>query len=67
MDDTTTIQVQKTTVNTLDRLKKKFKLSSYDKTIRKLAEKEIGVNKSLFGAHPSIKKFKREEDDFHDI
>ena len=67
MSDTTTIQVHKRTIHVLERIKKKYGVSSYDKTIQKLAEKEKGVNESMFGAHPKMKKFKRQEDDFHDI
>ena len=67
MDETTTIQVHKTTVRTLERIKKKFGVSSYDKAILKLAEKEKGIPKSMFGVHPKMKKFKRQVDDFHDI
>ncbi len=67
MNETTTIQVKKTTLSGLDKVKKKFDASSYDKAISKMVEKEIKSPKSLFGAYPKLKKFKRDEDDFHDI
>ncbi|MBI4044390.1 MAG: hypothetical protein HY392_01655 [Candidatus Diapherotrites archaeon] len=65
--ETTTIQVKKTTVGILNRIKKRYSVSSYDGAIQKLAEKDKTIPKSMFGAHPEMKKFKRTEDDFHDI
>ena len=35
--------------------------------IQKLAQKEMHIPKSMLGAHPEMKKFVREEDDFRDI
>ncbi|MBI2598556.1 MAG: hypothetical protein HYW50_05180 [Candidatus Diapherotrites archaeon] len=67
MNDTTTIQVKRKTVNVLDKVKKKYSVSSYDKAIIKMAEKEVKIPKSLFGAYPKLKKFKRDEEDFHDL
>lgn len=66
MRETTTIQVSKTTVHVLDRIKKRDKISSYDRVIQRMARKEKGIKKSMFGAHPEMKKFKREEI-FHDL
>ncbi|HLC92748.1 MAG TPA: hypothetical protein VJH23_03500 [archaeon] len=51
----------------LDKVKRKYGVKSYDKAIRKMASKEVRVPKSLFGAHPELKPFKRDEDDFRDI
>lgn len=65
--DTTTIQVKKMTVGILDRIKKRYSVGSYDSAIQKLAEKDKSIPKSMFGMHPKMKKFKRLEDDFHDI
>ena len=67
MKDTTTIQVNRKTVNFLDGLKKKYGVSSYDKAIQKLGRKEKGMKKSMFGAHSKMKPFKRQKDDFHDL
>ncbi len=64
---TTTIQVDKSTIAILDKVKKKFAVKSYDKAIRKMASKEIKIPKSLFGVHPEMKPFKRDEDDFHNL
>ncbi|MBU2099665.1 hypothetical protein KKG83_05595 [Candidatus Micrarchaeota archaeon] len=66
MRETTTIQVSRSTVHVLDRIKKKYKVSSYDKAIQRMARKEKGIKKSMFGVHPEMKKFRREEI-FHDI
>ncbi len=63
----TTIQVEKPTVQLLNRLKEKMGASSYDKVIRKLAEKEEQIPESLFGVHPEMKPFKRDRRDFHEI
>ncbi|AJF60429.1 MAG: hypothetical protein J4224_00670 [Candidatus Diapherotrites archaeon] len=67
MGDTTTIQVKKKTVSFLDWVKKKHGLSSYDGAIQQLGKKEKGARKSMFGAHPKMKQFKRQEEDFHDL
>ena len=66
MKDTTTIQVNRSTVGFLERIKKKYGISSYDKAIQKLGGKEKGVDKSMFGAHPKMRAFKR-VDEFHDL
>ena len=67
MKDTTTIQVERATVKTLEIVKKKYGVSSYDRAIKKLAEKEVRVPKSMFGAHSKMKRFERIKDDFHDL
>lgn len=59
----TTIQIDKATVQLLGRLKKKYGADSYKEVIRRLAEKEMKLPKSLFGADPDMKPFKREHDD----
>ncbi len=63
----TTIQVDKSTIAILEKVKKKFAANSYDNVIRKMASKEIKIPKSLFGAHPKMLPFKRDEDDFRDL
>ncbi|MCH7902570.1 hypothetical protein IIC68_02335 [archaeon] len=65
--DNTTIQVNKKTVSVLNRIKEKYGVSSYDKAILEMAKKEIKIPKSMFGSHPNLKSFKRDEDDFHDL
>ncbi len=65
--DTTTIQVEKSTVAILEKIKRKYGVKSYDKAIRKMASKEVRIPKSMFGAHPEMKPFKRDEDDFHEL
>ena len=65
--ETTTIQVKKSTVSVLDKVKRKYGVKSYDKAIIKMAGKEVRVPKSLFGAHPKMKLFKRDESDFRDL
>lgn len=65
--DKTTIQVDRKTLQILDIVKRKYKAPSYDKTILRLTEKEIKVPKSMFGAYPNLKKFVRDENDFHEL
>lgn len=63
----TTIQLDKSTVQVLNNLKEKHKVESYNRLIQILINKEEKVPKSLFGAHPKMKSFKRDRDDFHDL
>lgn len=65
--ENTTIQVNKKTVSVLNRIKEKYGLSSYDKAIQRMVKKEVKIPKSMFGAHPDLKPFKRDHDDFHDL
>ena len=65
--DATTIQVEKSTVRILEKVKRKYGAKSYDKAIRKMASKEVRIPKSMFGADPKLKSFEREEDDFRDL
>jgi len=63
----TTIQLDKSTVQVLDGLKKKLKAKSYNEVINKLVSKKAMVPESLFGAHPSMKEFKRHKEDWHEL
>ncbi|MBN2067922.1 MAG: hypothetical protein JW744_05635 [Candidatus Diapherotrites archaeon] len=63
----TTIPLEKETVQVLEKLKSKYNVSSYDKLIREMLEKEMKVPKSLFGAHPKMKQFKRDKEDLHEL
>ena len=47
---TTTIQVSKTTIEVLKKIKGRYKLESYDRVIERLAEEAMHPKKSLFGA-----------------
>jgi len=66
MKDTTTIQVNRSTVEFLERVKNNYGVSSYDKAIQMLGRKEKALKKSMFGSHPKMKPFKREYE-FHDL
>lgn len=46
---TTTVQVSKTTIEVLKKLKQRYGLKSYDEAIGKLAERAMCPRKSLFG------------------
>jgi len=63
----TTILLEKETVQVLEKLKSKYNVNSYDKLIREMIGKETRVPKSLFGAHPKMKSFKRDGKDFHEL
>lgn len=45
----TTIQVSKTTLEMLRKIKERYKFESYDRVIGKLAEEAMRPKKSLFG------------------
>ncbi|MEE8167715.1 MAG: hypothetical protein V3T58_02440 [Candidatus Hydrothermarchaeales archaeon] len=46
---TTTIQVSKTTIKVLKKIKGRYKLESYDRVIERLVEEAMHPKKSLFG------------------
>lgn len=46
----TTIQVNKTTVDVLKKIKERHKLESYDRVIERLVEEAMHPRKSFFGA-----------------
>ncbi len=54
----TTIQVSKTTIDVLKKIKERYKLESYDRVIGRLAEEAMRSKKSLFGV---LGKKSREE------
>lgn len=62
----TTIPLEKETVQVLEKLKGKYNVSSYDKLIKQMLQKETQMPKSLFGAYPKMKPFKRDKADFHE-
>lgn len=47
----------------LERLKRKYKVPSYNSVIEKLVDKEEKPPKDLFGAFPNLGKFEREKED----
>jgi len=61
---TTTVELKRLTARLLEEMKKKYKAKSADETIRKLIEKAENVPKSMFEAHPKMKKF-TESDEAH--
>ncbi len=63
----TTIPLEKETVQVLEKLKSKYNVSSYDKLIKQMLQKETQTPKSLFGAHQKMKPFKRDKADFHEL
>ncbi|MEE8403234.1 MAG: hypothetical protein V3R93_05740 [Candidatus Hydrothermarchaeaceae archaeon] len=54
----TTVQVSKSTVEVLKKIKDRYRLESYDKVIGRLAEEAMRPKKSLFGV---LGKRSREE------
>jgi|GEM_PF-822744 hypothetical protein len=64
----TTVEVKKTTLQTLEELKAEFGAKSLDEAIRALIRKVRGVPKSKFGAHPEMKPFTSgDEAAFHEL
>ncbi len=58
----TTVEVKRSTAKLLEQIKEKYKARSADETIRKLIAKAENIPSSMFGAHPNMKPFKREEE-----
>jgi predicted CopG family antitoxin len=63
MKNMTTVQLEKPLVSELEKLKTKFKATSYNDVIKKLVEQQQDIPKSLFGAFPNLPKFRRDHDD----
>lgn len=59
----TTVQMDKSLVRELEKLRAKYNVSSYKAVVWKLVEKEKNTPKDLFGAFPNLPKFKRDHDD----
>jgi len=51
-----TIQVAKSLLQRLTKLKEKYKSKSYNELLETLVEKEEAVPESMFGAHPEMRK-----------
>jgi hypothetical protein len=64
---TTTVEVKRNTAKLLEEMKQKYHAKSADEIIRKLIEKAENVPKSMFGAHPKMKRFRRSDEAYgHD-
>ena len=58
----TTVEVKKTTAKLLEELKQKYRAKSIDETLRKLIDKAENIPDSMFGAHPEMKPFTRDDE-----
>jgi len=63
----TTVMLDKSTVQVLERLKGRYKARSYNDVIMKMAKSAECIPESRFGAHPELKTFKRDPKDFHEL
>ncbi|UCE16841.1 MAG: hypothetical protein JSV12_04350 [Candidatus Bathyarchaeota archaeon] len=64
----TTVEVKKTTLQTLEELKVEFGAKSLDEAIRALIRKFRKIPTSKFGAHPEMKPFTSEDEAaFHEL
>lgn len=57
----TTIQVSQETKQLLEELKKKDQTKTYDEVIQKLAQKQLRIPRSMFGATKKITPWKKED------
>ncbi|MBI4363068.1 MAG: hypothetical protein HY558_07835 [Euryarchaeota archaeon] len=63
----TTIQIDKTTLQLLQKEKKQTRARSYNQVIRDLLGRKSRIADSMFGAHPHMAPFTREDRmRFHD-
>jgi predicted CopG family antitoxin len=65
---TTTIQIDKTTLEKLKKIKKEMNSPNYDEVINYLIEKELNLPESLFGfMKGKTNSFVRESEEYHEI
>ncbi len=62
MDVSTTVEVKRTTAKLLEELKHRYKAKSIDETLRRLINKAENIPDSMFGAHPTMKPFTRDDE-----
>ncbi len=62
----TTVQVKKTTQQSLEGLKHEFEVETYDEVIAELVKRAVGLPDSMFGSNPKLRPFKEaERAEFH--
>ena len=61
------MELKRTTAKMLEDLKKKYGAKSMDETVRRLISKAENIPESMFGAHPELKPFVRQEEPRHEL
>ena len=65
---TTSVQVNKKTLQMLNEAKKEMKAKSLDEVIKKLLIKRKKIPGSMFGSNPKLESFKAEDEaEFHEL
>ena len=64
---TTTVELKRNTAKMLEELKKKYGAKSIDETVKRLISKAENIPESMFGAHPELKPFVRQEEPPHEL
>jgi hypothetical protein len=64
---TTTVELKRNTAKMLEDLKKKYGAKSIDETVKPLISKAEDISESMFGAHPELKPFVRQEKTPHEL
>jgi hypothetical protein len=64
---TTTVELKRATARKLEDLKKKYGAKSIDETVKRLISKAENVPESMFGAHPGMNPFTRQEEPSHEL
>jgi len=67
LSTTTTVELRRTTARLLEDLKKKYGTKSMDETVKRLISKAESIPESMFGAHPEMKPFRRQEEEPHEL
>lgn len=64
----TTVQIDKKTLQMLNRLKEKMGTKSYDELIRMLMFEREGIPRSMFGSNTTLKPFSSEDEaELHEL
>lgn len=62
----TTVQIKKTTQQSLEELKHRFGVRTHDEVIMELVKRTVRLPESMFGSNPRLRPFKEtERAEFH--
>jgi len=64
----TTIQVDRRTLQLLELLKKKLSVKSYNEVLKIVLSEKLNIPTSMFGSNPKLSPFKKEDEaEFHEL
>jgi len=64
----TTIQVDRRTLQLLELLKKKLSVKSYNEVLKIVLSEKLNIPTSMFGSNPKLLPFKKEDEaEFHEL